>query len=195
MPAIAVSADGQYVFMALENGGSPLVFKAAITDLSALSLIYDPGAGSAVNVAQVPSNPDKMLFYGNFGTDVTVISHTISTEANADISPASLGANIVNALDVNPEDEGEIWITVNGNQDLLRTTTGGASWTTKNSALGLNPTALKVAWPNSDKLFVAGLDGTVKLLWSTNGGTSFTNQAGSALGATANITNIELVAP
>lgn len=195
MASIALTADGTEIYVALEDGsGLPVVLRAVTTQLEDFIVAYEPGDGSAVNIASVPSNLDLMLIYGDFGTDVKVIQHTVSTNSNADISPASLGAAVVNGLDVNPEDAQEIYITVNTAQDLLKTSNGGGSWTTKNSALGVDPTAVKVAWPNPDKLFVTGAaGGDTKLLWSTNGGTSFTDQAGSALQATLNICGLDLV--
>ncbi len=69
MAAIATSADGNHIFMALEDGsGNQVIVKAARSDLSTWTEVYAPGAGSAANVAMVPSDPDAMLFYGNFGT-------------------------------------------------------------------------------------------------------------------------------
>lgn len=197
MPAIAITSDGKYIYLALENlSGVPIIVRCQQDDLATFEAAYQPGAGSAANVRQVPSNPNRMLFYGNFGSNVEVIEHTPSSGVNSDISPPSLGSNVVNGLDVNPNNENEILITVNGSQDLLRTTDKGDNWTTLNSNLGINPTAIAVVWPDSLKLFIAGNTGSeTRLLWSTDRGSSFTNQAGSALGAAANITNVELVAP
>ena len=69
MSAIATSAEGAYIFLALEDGsGFPVIVRALRSDLSTWSSAYSPGAGSAANGASVPPNSDKMLFYGYFRT-------------------------------------------------------------------------------------------------------------------------------
>ena len=82
MAAIITSADGNNIFIAAEDGsGNPVILSAARSDLSTWSATYDPGAGTAANVAS-STNLDVVFFYGNFGTDVTVIKYTISTSFN-----------------------------------------------------------------------------------------------------------------
>lgn len=196
MSALVTSADGANVFAALEDGsGYPVIATAARTDLSTWSGAYEPGAGSAANIAAVASNPDKVIFYGNFGTDVTVIMHTISTATNTDISPASLGAKVINALHVNPSDENEMIATVDTDEDLIHTTDGGTTWSTLDAALGFDATALWVMWSGAyypHRLFVAGHNGTdLDVLYSPNAGSSNENKEDATLGGKANITNIE----
>lgn len=198
MGTIAVSADGNYVFLALERTtGEQVIAKAARSDLSSWSAAYAPGGGSAANVAPVPSNPDKMVFFGNFGTDVGVILHTISTPANSDISPASLGAKVVNTLQVSPSDENEIIATIDTDQDIVHTADGGATaWTTLSATLGFDATALWALWSGvyyPHRLFVAGDNGTnLDLLYSPNEGADFQDFAGATLGAAADICGVEI---
>lgn len=147
MSSITTSADGAYIYLALENAsGFPVIVRAGRDDLSTWTSVYAPGAGSAANVASVPSNSDKMLFYGYFGTGVQVLSHTISTAAEVNISPTGLTTKIVNALAVNPSDPNEIIIAVGTDQDLLRTINLGTAWTTLYAILGVNATGLAVRW-------------------------------------------------
>jgi len=146
MAAIATNADGTTVFMALERGSSPVVLSAARTDLTTWTVVYEPGEGSAANVLPFLSDSDSMLFYGNFDTDVTVIKHTISTATNTDISPASLGAKVVNTAVINPSDSDEIIISVDTDQDLKHTSDGGTTWTDWDAALGFDATALWALW-------------------------------------------------
>jgi hypothetical protein len=198
MPAIATSADGAYVFLALENSSSgfPVVVKAARTDLATWAAAYEPGAGTAANVAMVPSNPDLMLFYGNFGSGVQVVRHTISTGANENISPAGLTTKIINSLAVNPSDAEEMWATVDTDQDLIHTLDGGSNWETLDGSLGLNATALAVLWSGAyvlDRGFIAGDNGTdLDLLYTPNEGASKADQAGATLGAAAGICSLEV---
>lgn len=166
--------------------------KCGRDNLSSFTAAYEPGAGTAANVLDEPDNDDKMLFYGNFGSGVQVIEHTISTVGNANISPSGLTTKVINGLDNNPNDEDDIWVTVNTDQDLLRTVNGGGAYSTKNAALGITPTALVVlSFP--DKILIGGHNGTTQLLYSSDEGATFTDQAGATLGAVANIVSIGVV--
>ena len=175
MSAITASADGAYLFLALEDGdGLPIILRAARSDLATWSVVYPPGpgAGSAVNVASVPSDPDRVLFYGNFGTDAVVIRHAIAAETNTDLSPASLGSAIVNTLAVDPSDANRIVITVNTARDLKYTEDGGVTWINWDDALGLDATALALLWSGEyglHRLFVCGqVTGAAVIYYSPN---------------------------
>jgi hypothetical protein len=196
MPAIATSADGAYIFLALENSsGQPVIVRAARSALSTFTAAYNPAAGSAGNVASVPGNPDLMLFYGNFGSGVQVVKHVISTGVNTNISPSGLTTKVANALASNPSDPNEIWITVNTDQDLKRSTDLGVGWADLDAALGLNPTAMLALWSgayNLDRGLIAGdVAGTEQLLYSANEFSSKLDKAGASLGAAAAIVGIE----
>jgi len=194
LSAIAVSADGDNIFLALENGsGFPVFVKASRSDLSTWTSVYAPGAGSSANVASVPADADKMLFFGYFGSGAQVISHTVSTGAEVNISPAGLTTKIVNALVSNPSDPNEIDITVGTDQDLLTTVNLGTAWSTLYATLGVNATAMAVRWDDPDRVFVAGYDGAdVDLLFSPNEGSTVSDVSGAALKAALNVTNVEL---
>ena len=195
MAAIATSADGAYIFMALENSsGQPVIVKCSRDDLATFTAAYDPGAGTSGNVASVPGNPDLMLFYGNFGTDVTVILYTISTDTPADISPASLGAKVVNTLAVNPSNAEEIMITVDTDQDFLFTQDQGQTWETLSATLGFDATALHVRWPGGYEENIAYIGGTPaasQLLFTPNEGAEFDDIAPPDLDNAAGIVGVE----
>ena len=199
MAAIAVSADGDNIYLALENASAqPVIVRATRPDTPGdpVSFIaaYNPGAGSAANVASVPGNPDKMLFYGYFGSGVQVVSHTISTGAEINISPAGLTTKVVNCLVSNPSDPNELAITVNTDQDLLHSTNLGTAWATLYATLAFNPTGLAMRWDDPDRAFVAGYDGAdVDLLYTPNQGDTFADVSGAALKAALNVTNVEVV--
>ncbi len=194
MPAIVTNASGDYVFLALENSaGFPVVVKASRDDLSNWTAVYSPGAGSACNVASVPSNDDLILFYGNFGSGVQILSHTVSTGAEVNISPADLTTKVVNTLCPNPSDPNEFIITTNTDNDLLHTADLGATYTTLYATLGFGATGLAVRWDDPDRVYVAGYDGAdVDLLYSPNAGAYFTDVSGAALKAASDVTNLEL---
>lgn len=198
MAAIAVSQDGEAIFLALEDGsGYPVVAKCSRDDLATFTSVYAPGAGTACNVLATP-DPDVMYFYGNFGSGVQVVKHVVSTGAETNISPSGLTTKVVNALAVNPGDVNELWATVNTDQDLLHTIDSGTTWETLNNALGVNPTALLVLSTGTGEppvIYVAGNDGAdTLLLYSANGGTSFSDVAGANLAAVANIVGLEYAA-
>jgi hypothetical protein len=205
LSAIATSADGEYIFLALENAsGFPVFVRAARADLSTWTSVYAPGVGTAANVASVPGNADLMLFFGYFGSGVQVLSHVVSTGAETNISPAGLTTKVVNCLAVNPSDPDEIIITVNTDQDLLRTIDGGDNWETLNASLTFNATGLAVAWggPSTSSgqgdgephgIYVAGNDGVdTFLLYSPNDGLVLGEVTGAALTAVANVVGVEV---
>ena len=196
MAAITTTADGTRIVLALDGlAANPAFVSCARTDLTTWTVDYDPGAGSAANVAMVPGNADELLFYGNFGTDVTVIKRTISTDTNTDISPASLGAKIVNTAAVNPSDGNEIVITVDTDQDITHTTDNGTTWSAWSAALGFDATALWVLWSGRyylHRYFVAGDNTTtLDILYSPNEGYGSTDVSGATIGALTDIVSVE----
>jgi hypothetical protein len=200
MTAITTSVDGAYIFGALEDSdGLPVVLRAERPDEYDTPLTwaeaYAPGAGTAVNIIQVPANSDLMIFYGNFGTDVCVILHTISAETNDDISPSSAGAEVINCLAVNPSDSDEMIATIDTSEDLLYTSDGGANWSIINAALGFAATSMAVIWGGDQephRVFVGGNDTSdTLLLFSPNNGTVTASVGGATLAAVTNIAGIE----
>lgn len=194
MPAIATSADGAYVYLALENtSGFPVFVRAARTDLFTWEAVYAPGVGSAANVASVPGNADRMLFFGYMGSGIQVVSHVISTGVETNISPAGLTTKIVNCLVPNPSDPDELAITVNTDFDLLLSANLGTSWATLYASLTFNATGLAIKWDELATVFVAGYDGAdVDLLYSPNAGDSVADVSGAALKAALNVCSLEL---
>lgn len=191
MAAITTTADGEYIYLALESGGNPVIVRCSRDDLSTFTLAYAPGSGSAANVAQVPGNADRMLFYGNFGSGVQVVSHVVSTGAETNISPTGLTTKVVNGLCVNPSDPNEIIVTVNTDFDLLQTTDGGATWETQNAAVGFDPAALAVLWQDEAEYHIVYLAGEIggfyppALRYSPNGGNTLQDITGPTLGGLA----------
>jgi hypothetical protein len=188
MASLATTSDGAYIYVALEDAaGLPVILRAARADLATWEIAYAPGAGSAANVAAVPSSADQMLFFGNFGTDVTVVSHVVSTAAETDISPASLGAKVVNTLQVDPSEALTIQVTVSTDQDFLATYDGGDNWTSLNAALGFDATAQLAFWAGDydyDRSFLGGaISALSELRYTPNEGASLSDITGAGLGA------------
>lgn len=182
MAAIIYSNDGTRIFIAVEDiaTGDQVVLRSNVSDFSGWSYAYNPEDGSAVNIKASPSDPDVLFFYGNFGTDVVIIKNTISTQTNTDISPASLGAKIINVLNVNPtalyDGNVEIVAHVNTDNDVIYSDDSGATWTTWNAASGVTATALEIIWGGSyfPHGYILGGNNTTAELWLSpnEGGTS-----------------------
>lgn len=197
MAAGITTTDGAYIYMALENAsGQPVIVRCAVDNLAAFTAVYAPGAGTAGNVINVPSNPDLMLFYGNFGSGVQVVRHVVSTGVETNISPTGLTTKVVNCLAVNPSNADEIIITVNTDQDLLWTDDGGVAWVTLNAALGFSATGLAVHWQSEEEyhiIYVAGqVTGVSALRYSPNTGDTLSDFTGATLNATADVSGLEL---
>ena len=198
MAAIATTADGEYIYLALDlvSSGTPLILRCSRSSLATFTVVFLPVAGTACNILPDPSDPDRMLFYGNFAPDITVVSHVVSTDAETNISPPGLGANEVNCLAVDPNNPLEIWATVTGTQDLLRTIDGGANWTTLDNALGFDPTAMAILFGSETEYHIGYIAGDnltdLDLLYTANEGAAFRDYAGAALGAETNICGVEI---
>ncbi len=199
MPAICTSGNGNYIYMALEDvtTGDQFIVEAAADDLTFWEAIYTPEAGSAGNVIPMAANPDKVIFYGNFGTDVTLLIWDSANRTLTDISPSSLGAKVVNTCQTNPANEDEIIITVDTDQDLLYSDDGGSTWTTWDATLGFDATALAGIWSSQyapHRYMVAGDAGAdLDLLYSGNQGNQSKNLEAAGLAAQVDICSVEVV--
>ncbi len=145
MSILEVSQDGAFVFVALQDNatGNQLIFKITRPTSTTPTTVtaYEPGDGSAGNVAQT-GDPDRMILHGNFGTDVGIIDHAIVAGTNTDISPTSIGAELIQPLKVDPDDIQHIIAINRNNQDALETVDTGANWSTLNAALGQSVDAM-----------------------------------------------------
>ena len=148
MSILEVSQDGAFVFIALENNatGDQLIFKITRPTSTTPTTVtaYEPGAGSAGNVAQT-GDPDRMIWHGNFGTDVGVVDHAITAATNTDISPSSIGAELIQPLQVDLSDINHIVAINRNDQDALETDNLGGSYATLNTTLGQSVDAMALA--------------------------------------------------
>ena len=87
MSKLEASQDGGFLFAALEDNvtGNQLIFKIDRPTSTTPNTVtaYEPGDGSAGNVAPT-GDPNRMVFHGNFGTDVGVVDHAIVAGTNTD---------------------------------------------------------------------------------------------------------------
>lgn len=194
MPALIKTLDQLYIYVAIQIAGDQVVSRAAVADLTTWETAYAPGGGSAGNVALIPGDPDSLLFYGHFGTDVQVVKHTISTGANVVLGLA-LGSDVVNCLEVNPGDPDHHYIAAD-NGEVHVTYDGGASYDLVTSSVGISTFAgMRVIWGGQytpDELIFAGDNAGPTLIYTPNECVEVLDLTGAALGAVNAITGIDL---
>ena len=178
------STGNQVVFCLSPRPGTPVV-----------SAVYNPGAGSAANVIAT-GDLDKMLWFGNFGSNVGVIEHAIVAASNTDISPTTIGTDEIQPIAVNPADPDHIVAINEADQDALETTDGGTAWATLNAALGQTVAAMAVAFFGSYfpfSSFIGGDDGTdTRLDYTPNEFNNLREDSPAALDAATAITGIDI---
>lgn len=149
MSILEVSQDGTRVFIALQDDatGFQEIFKITrpTSTTPTTAKVYAPGAGTAGNVAQT-GDPDRMIFHGNFGTDVGIIDHAIVAVTNDDISPTSIGAELIQPLKVDLDDINHIVAINRNDQDALETDNLGVSYATLNATLGQSVDAMDLVF-------------------------------------------------
>lgn len=199
MSILETSQDGAFVFVALEDNatGNQIIFKIVrpTSTTPTTTMAYQPKSGTAGNVART-GDPDRMVWHGNFGTDVGVIDHAIAAGTNTDISPTSIGAELIQPLRVDKDDIQHIVAVNRNDQDMLDTEDGGTTWNTKNSALGQSPDAMGILflgqyfpWGG----FVGGNDGVDESLdYSANEFNSFREDTSAGLQGVGSIVGIEI---
>lgn len=195
----AVAADGEYLFFALEDDSTTNqgVFRVErpTSTTPVTTVVYDPGGGSAGNVYS-SNDRNKIIFSGNFGTDLGVIHHDIDMGTNPDITPTTIAADVIAPLQVDPGDADHIIAINKTDEDMLETEDNGATWDTLQATLGVQVVAMAMAFfgqyfPFGG--FIGGNDGVNEhLAYSPN---EFANQredTSAALQAVGAITAIDV---
>ncbi len=199
MSLLQASQDGVFVFVALEDDatGNQFVFKIIRpTSTTPTTVVgYNPGSGTAGNVAPT-GDPDRMVFHGNFGTDVGVIDHAIIAGTNTDISPTSIGAELIQPLEVDPNDIQHMAAINRNDQDALETEDTGANWATLNAALGVTVDAMALVFLGAYFPFggfIGGNDGVDEnLSYSPNEFSGLRDDASAALKAVSGIVSVDI---
>ncbi len=199
MSLLQASQDGGFVFVALEDDatGNQLIFKVTRPTSTTPTTVtaYEPGGGSAGNVAPT-GDPDRMVFHGNFGTDVGVADHAIAAATNTDISPTSIGAELIQPLKVDLSDIQHIVAINRNDQDALETEDTGANWAVLNAALGVTVDAMGLVFLGAYFPFggfIGGNDGVDEnLSYSPNEFSSLRDDASAALKAVGSIVSVDI---
>jgi len=196
---LEASQNGVFIYVALEDDatGNQLIFKIIRPTSTTPTTVtaYDPGDGSAGNVAST-GDPNRMIFHGNFGTDIGVVDHVIVAGTNTDISPTSIGAELIQPLEVDPSDVSHIVAINRNDQDALETEDGGANWVTLNAALGVTVDAMGLVFLGAYFPFggfIGGNDGVDEnLSYSPNEFSSLRDDASAALKAVSGIVSVDI---
>jgi hypothetical protein len=199
MSILETSQDGQFVFVALEDDatGNQLIFRINRPTSTTPTTVtaYEPGGGSAGNVAAT-GDPDRMIFHGNFGTDVGVVDHAIDAATNTDVSPSSIGSDKIQPSAVDPGDIDHIVAINQDDQDALETDDLGDNWSTLNAALGVTVEAMALIFfgmyfPFGG--FIGGNDGVDEnLTYTPNEFDDLRDDASAALKAVGGIASVDV---
>ena len=199
MSKLETSQSGGFLFAALEDNvtGNQLIFKIDRPTSTTPTTVtaYEPADGSAGNVAST-GDPNRMVFHGNFGTDVGVVDHAIVAGTNTDISPTSIGAELIQPLEVDPSDIQHMVAINRNDQDALETEDTGANWATLNAALGLTVDAMALVFLGAYFPFggfIGGNDGVDEnLSYSPNEFSGLRDDASAALKAVGDIVSVDI---
>lgn len=199
MSILETSQDGAFVFLALEDDatGFQVIFKITrpTSTTPTTVAVYEPGAGTAGNIAPT-GDPDRMIFHGNFDTDVGVIDHAIAAGTNTDITMPSIGAELIQPLQVDPSNVDHIVAINRNDQDALETTDGGFTWSTLNAALGVTVDAMDLIFFGAYFPFggfIGGNDGADEnLSYTPNEFANLRDDASAALKAVGSIVSIDI---
>lgn len=197
--AFAPNQSGTHLFFAMEDAaGNQKIIKVNRPTSTAptLSLVYNPGGGSISSIAKHP-DIDKMIFHGNFGTDIGVIEHAIGAVTNTDKSPISIGAKLIQPLRVNLGDGTQIIAINRDDQDAIETEDGGDNWSVLNATLGQTVDAMDVGFFGKyidDVVVIGGNDGSDENLgYSPNEAVLFREDTSATLKAVGSIVSIDRV--
>ncbi len=199
MSILETSQDGAFVFLALEDDatGNQIVFKITRPTSTTPTTVkaYDPTSGTAGNVAPT-GDPDRMIFHGNFGTDVGVVDHAIAAGTNTDITMPTIGAELIQPLKVDPSDVQHIVAINRNDQDALETEDGGTTWATLNAALGVTVDAMDLIFFGAYFPFggfIGGNDGVDEnLSYAPSEFANLRDDASAALKAVGSIVSIDI---
>lgn len=134
-----IDAAGGYIYLALLDGGTPILTKIA-TDLTADgTTVFDPGSGDNIGVQCGKFNANVVWVAGNFGGTDTVEK---SEDAGASFSVKDPGTfDPVTSFVVGPDSDDRVLVitdvagsAVSGS--IQETTDSGATWDEKDSGLG-----------------------------------------------------------
>jgi hypothetical protein len=128
-----VDASGEFIYVALLEGGTPILTKISIALDADGVTVFSPGAGDNIGVECSRSNADVVWVAGNFdGTNVIEKSE----DGGSTFTIKDDGAiGDVRTFVLGPDSDDRVLIFDETNGDILETRDDGASWDTINAAI------------------------------------------------------------
>jgi hypothetical protein len=128
-----IDAAGEFIFLALLDGGTPIISKISVALDADGSTVFDPGAGDNIGVECGRFNSDVVWVAGQFdGTNVVEKSEDGGSSFVVK-DDAAIGG--VRSFVMGPDSDDKILLFDEDNGDILETKNDGESWTTINSAV------------------------------------------------------------
>jgi hypothetical protein len=185
--------DGDYLYLCVYDNAAnnPMLIRVPLP-LTATSVgfaFFDPGAGSAINVKCCTAS-HELAIAGNFGANDQV---EVSEDAGmtwADIDPGTWGAETAQPLLVDPDTVDGVKVALQTARAIVETTDGGATWVTRNAAVGYGPDAMARLDVDSDELVVGDAHAARKVEYSPNRGVTLQDITGGA--AIGNVVALEV---
>jgi hypothetical protein len=128
-----VDASGTFIYVALLEGGTPILTKISTALDADGTTVFDPGAGDNIGVECGRFNADVVWVGGNFdGTNVVEKSEDAGSSFVVK-DDATIGD--VRAFVMGPDSDDKILLFDETNGDILETRDDGASWISINAAV------------------------------------------------------------
>jgi hypothetical protein len=131
--AADIDAAGEFIYVALLEGGTPILTKISTALNADGTTVFNPGAGTNIGVECGRFSSDTVWVAGNFdGTNVVEKSEDSGTTFTAK-DDGTIGD--VRTFVMGPDSDERILVFDETNGDILETINDGATWTAINAAV------------------------------------------------------------
>jgi hypothetical protein len=151
-----IDAAGEFIYLALLDGGTPILTKIS-TDLDADgTTVFDPGSGDNIGVECGRFNSDVIWVAGQFDGNNVVEKSEDGGSSFTTKDDATIGG--VRSFVMGPDSDNKILVFDEDNGDILETKDDGQTWTTINSSVTPEVNAIARLGKNTEES-VFGNDG------------------------------------
>jgi hypothetical protein len=142
----SINADGTFIYLALLDGGTPILTKIATNLLSDGTTVFNPGAGDNIGVQCGKFDANTVWIAGNFGGTDTVEKSENAGSSFTVKDPATFDP--VTSFVVGPDSDDRVLVFTDTSSSVIstsihETTDNGASWDQKDSGLGFTSKAVE----------------------------------------------------
>jgi hypothetical protein len=128
-----VDAAGEFIYLALLEGGTPILTKISTALDADGTTVFSPGAGDNIGVECGRFNSDVVWVAGQFdGTNVVEKSEDGGSSFSV-ADDATIGG--VKSFVMGPDNDNRILVFDEDNGDILETNDGGTTWTSINASV------------------------------------------------------------